>query len=185
MEWPSPPSWKSGTKHFQKEVCAYNLVQTSSAWKHRCARKNSLPIVSFIWNEKSADKDLFLIDAFIYAFVLSISGRRYTVEPETELYWKVPKKPVTTSFFGCRYNSAPDFGAADRTWTDTVLLPRDFKSLVSADSTTAAKPTLIISMGNGKVKNIFAFPAPAFLRRRRPLRWREYPTWAGGGLRRA
>lgn len=29
-------------------------------------------------------------------------------------------------------------GAADRTWTDTVLLPRDFKSLVSADSTTAA-----------------------------------------------
>ena len=30
------------------------------------------------------------------------------------------------------------FGAADRTWTGMVLLPRDFKSLVSADFTTAA-----------------------------------------------
>ena len=29
-------------------------------------------------------------------------------------------------------------GAADRTWTGTVLLPRDFKSLVSADSTIPA-----------------------------------------------
>ena len=29
-------------------------------------------------------------------------------------------------------------GACDRTWTDTVSLPRDFKSLVSADSTTQA-----------------------------------------------
>ena len=29
-------------------------------------------------------------------------------------------------------------GAADRTWTGTVSLPRDFKSLVSAYSTTAA-----------------------------------------------
>ena len=30
------------------------------------------------------------------------------------------------------------FGAADRTRTGTVFLPRDFKSLVSAYSTTAA-----------------------------------------------
>ena len=30
-------------------------------------------------------------------------------------------------------------GAADRTWTGTVLPPRDFKSLVSANSTTATK----------------------------------------------
>ena len=31
------------------------------------------------------------------------------------------------------------FGAGGRTRTDTVSLPRDFKSLVSADFTTAAK----------------------------------------------
>ena len=37
-----------------------------------------------------------------------------------------------------RINNINLNGAADRTWTDTVLLPRDFKSLVSADSTTAA-----------------------------------------------
>ena len=34
------------------------------------------------------------------------------------------------------------FGAADRTWTGTVLLPRDFKSLASAYSATAAKNIL-------------------------------------------
>ena len=31
-----------------------------------------------------------------------------------------------------------EHGAADETWTRTVSLPRDFKSLVSAYSTTAA-----------------------------------------------
>ena len=34
--------------------------------------------------------------------------------------------------------SERDFGAADRTWTGTESPPRDFKSLVSAYSTTAA-----------------------------------------------
>ena len=33
---------------------------------------------------------------------------------------------------------SPVFGATDRTWTDTDFTPRDFKSLVSADSTTVA-----------------------------------------------
>ena len=32
----------------------------------------------------------------------------------------------------------PDFGAAGRTWTGTDVTPRDFKSLASAYSTTAA-----------------------------------------------
>ena len=30
------------------------------------------------------------------------------------------------------------YGAGDRTWTGTVLLPRDFKSLASADFATPA-----------------------------------------------
>ena len=37
---------------------------------------------------------------------------------------------------------ADSLGAGDRTWTGTEVNPRDFKSLVSADSTTAAKKTL-------------------------------------------
>ncbi len=36
--------------------------------------------------------------------------------------------------------------AADRTWTGTDVTPRDFKSLVSADSTTAAYLIFVLAL---------------------------------------
>ena len=47
-------------------------------------------------------------------------------------------KPYKRKSLNTRLRTEALGGAADRTWTGTVLLPRDFKSLASAYSATAA-----------------------------------------------